>query len=170
MKKDLGRFKMGKATQWESQIDGKSYAFTHEKIKGKHIITANGAQSEIKGGFMSTMLGFDEGFTLDGREARLVIERNKPDVVVGGVYLQSGKQYVKRPAWVLAFAIICILIPIVSLGGALPALLGFAGAAICVSVSKSSLPAAARVALCVVITLLAWILWFVLLVGVSMLQ
>ena len=158
---------MGKITKWESQIDGTNYTFLHEKVKGIHILTVNGVKTDIKGGFMSMMLGFDEKFMLDGREARLVIEKNKPDVIIDGVYLQSGKQYVQRPAWVTVFAIICVLIPIVSLGGALPAILGFAGAALCVSVSKTSLPAALRLILCTVITLLAWIVWFLLIVGIS---
>jgi len=161
---------MGKTTQWESKIDGKSYAFSHEKVKGRHILTANGLQTEIKGGFISALLGFDEKFTFEGREARLVIEKNKPDVIIDGVYLQSGKNYIKRPAWVLVFAIICILIPIVSLGGALPFVIGFLGATLCVSVSKSSLPTAARVILCLVITVIAWLLWFLLIIGISMLQ
>jgi len=159
---------MKKITQWESQIDGRSYSFSHEKIKGKHVLTINGIPTEVKGSFMSSILGFDEGIVIDGKEARLVFEKNKPDVVVNNTYLQSGKVYVKRPAWVLAFAIACVLIPIVSLGGALPAVIGFGGVALCVSVSKSTWSTGIRVALCALITLLAWFAVFLLAIGVSM--
>jgi len=158
-----------KITQWECQIDGRGYAFSHEKVKGKHVLTSNGVPIEIKGGFLSMILGFDETFMLDGKETRLVIEKNVPDVVADGVYTQSGKVYTQRPGWVLVFAILCLLIPIVSLGGAIPAVLGILGIAFCVSVSKSSMSVSARVIVCILITLAAWVLWFLLMVGISML-
>jgi|AKZA01.1.fsa_nt_gi hypothetical protein len=160
---------MKKITEWESEIDGKYYKISHQKIKSKHVITVNESSVEIKDSFMNTIIGFDEKFTLDGMEARLVIENNKPDVVVNGVFLQSGKKYIQRPAWSLIFAVICMLIPIVSLGGALPFLLGGAGATLCVNVSKTSWSLAARVISCILFTLVAWLLWFYLMVGFSML-
>jgi len=149
-----------KITQWESQIDGEKYEFSHQKVKGRHLLTVNGNLIEIRGSFMSTLLGFDEKFTLDSKEARLVIERNVPDVVVGGIYLQSGKKYIPRPAWVLVFAVMCLLVPVISLGGLIPAVLGFGGTAVCVSVSKTDLPSIAKVIICVIITLAAWLLVF----------
>ena len=160
---------MGKITQWESQIDGRHYAFTHEQKKGKHVLTANGVPLAVKGGIMSALLGFDEEIIIDGKEARFVFEKNQPDIAVDHTFLRSGADYRKRPAWVLVFAILCLAIPIVSLGGAIPVLLGLAGVALCVVTSKSSLPAAIRVVLCTVITLAAWVLWFLLILGMSML-
>ena len=162
-------FMKNSITQWENQINGKNYLFSHKKSGSTHTVTYNGSQAVIKGGFMSAIIGFDEKFILDGKEARLVIEKNKPDIVVDGVYLQSGKQYIQRPAWVMVFAIICILIPIVSLGGALPVILGLGGAALCVSASKTSLPTITRVFLCTAVTLTAWLLWFFLIIGISLL-
>ena len=160
---------MKKTTEWESQIDGKNYSFSHEKKKGKHLLTINGTPEEIKGGFMSSALGFDEGIKIDGKEARFVFERNQPDVVVDNKYLQSGKAYVKRPAWVLAFAVACILIPVAAIGGAIPAVLGFSGAALCVSVSKAHLPVGVRLLLCALITVSAWGLLFLLGMGAALL-
>ena len=151
---------MGKVSQWESQIDGLTYAFEHEKIKGKHMLTVNGNPMEIKGGFNSGLLGFDEPFMLDGREARLVIEGKKPDIVINGVYLQSGKQHRPRPAWVIAFAVLCGVLIIV--GGALGALIGICGAALCVLASKASISTVVRVILCIVITMSTWLVWFLL--------
>ena len=55
------------AIQWESHIDGENYAFSYEKTKRKHILTVNGSPIEIKGGFISTVLDFDEKFVFDGR-------------------------------------------------------------------------------------------------------
>ncbi|MCL2547504.1 MAG: hypothetical protein FWE06_10055 [Oscillospiraceae bacterium] len=160
---------MKKPIEWVSQIDGKDYSFSYEKVKGKHVLTANGVPIEVKASFWSMILGFDEGFMLDGKEARLVVESKEPDVVIDGQYVRSGKVYVKRPAWVLVFAVLCILIPIVSLGGAIPAVIGFCGAAGCVSVSKTTLSTPIRVLICTGITVLAWVLLFLLGIGLAML-
>ena len=161
---------MNQVTQWTSIIGEYSYAFTHERIKGnKHMLTVNGNAIEIKAGFLSQLLGFDEEFMLYNMVARLVIEKGIPDVIVNGVHLQSGEPYKKRPVWMLVFAVICLLIPIVSLGGALPVLIGMGGAALCASISKSSLSTAVKVILCIVATSAAWLLWYLLMVVVSML-
>jgi len=160
---------MGKAIEWESTISGGRYTFSYEKIKRKHTLTVNGVPHVIKVGFLSAMLGIDEKFDLNGREARFVMVRGKPDVVVDDVHLQSGKPYVKRPTWAIVFAFICLAIPVVSLGGALPILLGLGGASLCIMVAKSTLPLAVRVMLAVIITIAAWVLLFVLLALVLLL-
>ena len=145
-------------TQWESQINGIEYQFSYEKLRGKHKITVNGESTEIEGGFMSTLLGFDEKFLIDGKEARLVIEKNKPDVVLDGAYTQSDKLYVKRPVWVMVFVVLCMIIPIFNrLSGALPAFLGLGGIALCVTVSKTPLPNSVRLLLCIIVTAAAWL-------------
>lgn len=160
---------MAKMTQWESPIYDRYYYFSHEFKKGKHILVANGVTIEMKNKFMNSFLGFDEPIQLDGIEARFVFEKNEPDIAINGVFMRSGKNYVKRPAWVLVFAILCALIPIISLGGAIPVLFGLGGISLCVITSKSSLPSAIRVILCTVITLAAWILTFVIAIGINQL-
>jgi len=161
---------MKKPTEWSSEIDGKSYAFSHQIIKGKHTLAVNGVSNTIKAGFVSSVIGFDEKFDLEGKEARLVMVKNEPDIVVDDVFLRSGKNYVQRPAWAMVFIVACILIPIISLGGALPIVLGFGGAGACVAVSKTSLTNIVRIILCIAITILAWVLWFLLILGVSMMR
>ena len=160
---------MSKITQWESQIDGRHYVFSHERKRGKHTLITNGVPMEMKGSFLSSVLGFDEGFFLDGKEARFVFEKNQPDIAVNHSFLRSGKDYIKRPAWVLVFAALCLIIPIISMGGAIPVILGFAGASLCVTTSKSTLPIVVRAMLCTVITLAAWVLLIVVVLGINML-
>ena len=161
---------MKQTIMWESVIDDKVYSFSYKKVKGKHIITVNQTEYIVKGSFVSAMLGFDEAFEFDGFQARLVIERGRADVVVNGAYLQSGKRYVTRPTWAVVFGLFNILIPVVSLGGLIPAVLGILGAMACVGVAKSQLPLAVRVVLAVVITAFAWFLWFLLILGMSEMQ
>lgn len=151
---------MKKIKEWKSEIEGKIYEFSLEKVKRSQVLTVNGIPIKIKPGFMSMILGFDEKFILDDKEARLVIERNKPDVVIDGFFLESGKKYIEPPIWVMAFVIICNLIVVVNLGGLLPAILGLSGGSLCLKVSRKSFPIVFRVLLCTVITVLAWSLWF----------
>lgn len=68
-----------------------------------------------------------------------------------------GSDGVPLPRWVYAFFALCALIPIVALGGALPALLGSLGALVCAGVARDeSKTTTVRVAICAVITLFAW--------------
>ena len=150
---------------WESVINDKHYTFSYQK-KGR-IFTVNGLPQTLKTDFLSSLSGLDAGFNLDGMDARLVFERNVPDIAINGVFVQSGKKYVKRPAWAIVFAILCIAIPVVSLGGAIPALIGFGGAAFCISISKSTLSTAVRVLFCTLLTLGAWLLWLLFIVGIG---
>ncbi|MCL2816924.1 MAG: hypothetical protein FWD39_00870 [Clostridiales bacterium] len=157
---------MQQAIEWKSTINGKNYAFSYQKIQGKHTLTVNGVSNTIKSGFISSMFGFDEKFDLDGTEARLVIQKNQPDIVVNGVYIKSGKQYIPWQSWSFIFAVICIAIPFVSLGGALPGAIGFGSAALCVVAARNPQPIAVRVLICTLITASAWALWFLILKAV----
>ena len=152
-----------KITEWESSIDGKDYKFAYQKVKGRHILEFNGEKVTLKGGAKSFFLGFDEPFNLDGKEARLVINSKKPDIVVDGVLLQSGETYVPAPVWSVVFIILCGLLPIISLGGLIPAVLGIGGATICGAVAKASMPGFLRVLICLLITLVVWIIAIVVL-------
>ncbi len=66
------------------------------------------------------------------------------------------------PAWTWVFVVLCIAIPIVSLGGAIPGAIGAGAAAGCYSVAKNDKSSTgARVALCAAITVGAWIVFVV---------
>jgi hypothetical protein len=67
------------------------------------------------------------------------------------------------PAWVWVFVVACAAIPVVSLGGAVPAVLGVLGAGGCVSTAKAKgLPLVARLGICLAITVACWIGFIVL--------
>ena len=161
--------KKRKITQWESTIDGQHYTFAYERVKFQHTITINDETQVVKGGFLSGLLGFDEPFTFDGKSARLAQISGQMDVAYNGTYLNSGKKYVPRPAWVWIFAILCLAIPIITAGGAIPAVIGFGGAMACVALSKTELPTVVRVFLCIFATGTAWLLLFLLGAGMMFL-
>ena len=69
------------------------------------------------------------------------------------------------PRWAWIFMILCVLIPIVSMGGAIPGALGIGGAAACANLAASKkMKKAARVISCIELTVLCWELWFLMLV------
>ena len=155
---------------WQCTVGGNDYDCSYEQIKKEHVVTINGTPHTVKAGFMSGVFGLDEAFFHDGEQARLVIEKGMPDIVIGGVYAISGKEYRKRPAWAMLFIIVCLAIPVVSLGGALPFVIGIGGAGICIGISKGKLPIVVRVLFCLIITLAAWVVTFLLVLGVAYLR
>lgn len=66
------------------------------------------------------------------------------------------------PKWAWWFMGPCIAIPIVSLGGAIPAFLGFVGAYACGATAKQPWNIWVRVILCLAVTLTCWLGFLVL--------
>jgi len=72
------------------------------------------------------------------------------------------------PKWAYPFGIACVAIPVVTLGGGIPAAIGIGGASLVATIAKKdSMPVAVRAALCAAVTAAAWILLFVLLAAVG---
>ena len=156
---------MGKITQWESKIDDKNYTFSHEKLGGLrdiHNLSINGFVIEIPSGYKSRMLGFDEMFMLDDREARLVVKKGKPDIVIDGVFLQSGKQYVARPWWIIIFQLLCLPLILRQIGGLFGLPIAFAGFFLCRKLSEFEMSSMRRFILCLAVTLGCWLITFAL--------
>jgi hypothetical protein len=79
----------------------------------------------------------------------------------------SLKQPFQLPHWAWIFMVLCILIPILTLGGAIPALLGFGGASGCAMIAKKrTLSFKSKLTLCLSITVISWVLTILLIVFV----
>jgi hypothetical protein len=62
------------------------------------------------------------------------------------------------PGWAWIFAVACGLIPVITLGGAIPGAIGFGGAGGCISIARDESKAVAtRVGLCLGITATCWV-------------
>jgi hypothetical protein len=62
------------------------------------------------------------------------------------------------PAWGYVFAGACGILPVLTVGGAIPGAVGFGGAAACISISRDpSKSVAARVAICAAIAVVCWL-------------
>jgi hypothetical protein len=77
----------------------------------------------------------------------------------------SEKNKGPSPGWAWIFAVACGIIPVLTLGGAIPAAIGFCGASGCVTVARNDAKSVGvRVGICCGITAVCWIL-FVVFVG-----
>jgi hypothetical protein len=85
------------------------------------------------------------------------------DLLVDGRSVSTGKEAARlapMPPWAWIFIVACGIIPIISLGGAIPAAIGFGGAAGCAGIARNAnQPVATRVALCVVVVAVCWVLF-----------
>ncbi|MCL2049702.1 MAG: hypothetical protein FWG87_13365 [Defluviitaleaceae bacterium] len=149
-----------KAVQWESEINGKAYAFSYEFVKRKHVVTVNDVPIAVKIGFLSAFLGIDEEFIFDGIHSRIVFKRGEPDISVDDVLIRSGEPYIRLPKWSMIFIVACLIM--VFLGGALPAMFGMGGMVICANIAKMNRSVAERVTLCAIVTIVTWVFMFVL--------
>ena len=62
------------------------------------------------------------------------------------------------PVWGYVFAGVCGILPILTLGGAIPGAVGFGGAAACIGISRDqSKSVGTRVAICLTIAVVCWL-------------
>lgn len=150
--------------RWLSRIDGKEYNFFYERFKNKNILHVNNQQVFIKENFFAQIFGFEQKVNFDGIDGYFVVQKYGPDIAYDGVCLRSHEEFTPQPKWSVLFAVMCMLIPIVTMGGALPAALGFGGAWLSLKVSRAKFPLALKIIACIGITILCW---FLVMVGVS---
>jgi hypothetical protein len=83
------------------------------------------------------------------------------DLAVDGISVTTGRpadRFIPLPRWRWIFIIACWFIPVISLGGIVPLLLGVGGAFACSSIVKTtSMKVGLRVSLCLVTTSLVWV-------------
>ena len=144
---------MEERDSWQSVINGKTYTFSYHQKSSEHHLSVNGVTHTARQRLTHMVLDFDEPLRFDGIDARFVIENKTPDVVVDGVYLRSGKTYRPRPIWAPILALICFAVPFIMSGELVSIVLGFAGAVLCIRISKSALPSVLRFLLCALFAL-----------------
>jgi hypothetical protein len=122
------------------------------KFDGQEVVHLTDAYDTISKG---STFPLPDGSAL---QARLQSGRFGPKLLLdrGGKPV-PGSDGVPVPRWAYAFFALSALIPIVALGGALPALLGSAGALVCAGVARDeSKTTTVRITICAVVTLFAW--------------
>lgn len=90
----------------------------------------------------------------------------QPPVEVVVVPESAAPAKPRIPAWAWLFVIGCGIIPVLTLGGAIPGAIGFGGAGGCIAIARDpQKPVGLRIALCAAVTAVCWVLVAVLLGG-----
>lgn len=161
--------------KWRLLIDDKVYRVVYKPDAwlGKHKLTINGEEVPLKCVRGEAFVGSDRLVMIGSKRCHLVTLYTT-DLAVDGVYLDSKKRYVPlapMPRWAWVFVALCATIPISAAGGAIPALLGLAGAMGCTRKSVcTDIKTSRRVLFCTGLTLLVWALFVAFAFGISYLQ
>jgi hypothetical protein len=117
---------------------------------------------EFKRNVASDWLGVSEDFPImvDNQPVIVAVRNAKVRLAVNGYYIDTNEIYEptrKVPKWYWVFLVLNVLIPVVSLGGALPFLLALGGTSGCAAVARSKIQKTLpKVLICIGITLAAW--------------
>jgi hypothetical protein len=75
------------------------------------------------------------------------------------------------PWWAWLFALGCAIIPVFTLGGAIPGALGFGGAGGCIAASRNlNMPSLVRAAICLAIVVMCWSFTYAIAGGLALLR
>ena len=91
----------------------------------------NGEEIKLERKPFQAFIGLDQAINLAGKQVHFVLIGNKADIAIDGKYMRSGKAYMPLkniPWWAWIFVAACAMMPVSALGGAIPAVLGLAGA------------------------------------------
>lgn len=153
---------MAKEKNWSFEANNQKCEVTlvFNNFSGRHKLSINGKEVVLKIPFKANFVGLDHEFVFENTPIHLVVlNGNKADLAVNGVYLDSGKPYEplkKMPGWAWVFIIACMLIPVVALGGALPFIIGFGGAVINARIASNERSTAQKIAISVITTAVCW--------------
>ena len=165
---------MAKKT-WAFEIEGEEHTveLEHKAFSGRRIIRVDGNLLENHSELLD--VGKQYPFQIGGHEGVVHVQTNgftfNYDLSIDGRSVDTGKEVVPAspiPGWAWIFVVVCALIPILSLGGAIPAAIGFGGAYGCIAIARDlSKSVNMRIGLCVGISILCWVLYFALAIGIS---
>lgn len=159
--------------QWEITINGtqNTVVFVPNQWTGKHKLIINGKEVALKTSPFQAFVGTDQPVNIAGKECRFVLIGNKADIAVDGMYIGSNKPYVplkSMPWWIWIFIVMCVAIPIISLGGILPIAIAILCSISCIRIGVSpNIGTTKKLLCCFGITALAWTVFGVLLFIIS---
>lgn len=161
--------------EWIFELDGKKHkiSFTPKSRSGRHELWVDGCRTPVTKEPFKSLLGIDQTIDLGDYVCRLVWTGGQADLAVNGVFLDSGLPYqpLKLPRWSWPFVLLCLLIPIVALGGGIPIIIGLFGAYGCIRAAVAGdRPKKKRVLISGGVVLLAWIVFGLMLIAMAALQ
>jgi hypothetical protein len=153
---------MPKIQKWSTVINETSYqiTLTPNQWSGNHRLTVNGKEMVLPRKPFQAFTGLDTPIRLGEKEAHFVLIGSKSDIAIDGIFLRSGKPYMPLkglPWWIWMFVIAFAAIPVITLGGALPAVIAVIGAMWCVRIAiLPTLNTGLKIFICFAVTASAW--------------
>lgn len=152
---------------WTFQLeDGTSHTvrLEHGQFSGKREIYLDDKPVVKEKKIFDT--GSSHSFPINDQTCTVVIKATgfgaKYDCLIGKRSVVTGKEVLPQlplPGWAWVFIVACGIIPILTIGGAIPTILGVGGAFYCASVSRdSSKKTGTRVAVCLGTAIACWVL------------
>ncbi len=134
----------------------------HGAFSGKRTILVDGQPLQADKKFIDS--GGDYQFRINGHTGMVVIRNNllgfTYDVAIDGKSVTTSKPVVPQavlPGWAWVFIVVCAAIPVVSLGGIVPMLIGLGGALGCNQIARDgSKDYNTRLLMCAGVTVLCW--------------
>lgn len=153
-------------------IQGQTHTVTYsdEDRKNKNQLLVDGKEIQIPKNLKTSFVGVDCPFNIDGEECRFVCVFKACDIVVDGEFVDNKRPYVplRIPMWAWLFVALSILIPIISIGGALPTAIACLSTIWCLKFSASPFVRTNKKILYNILTVIsAWVLFGLLLFGLS---
>jgi len=151
-----------KTQTWKVQLEDTTHEIVIKKdlIFNKHKLIIDGKEMILSNSLKNTWIGIDKLILIGNKEAIFTRRGSKFDIAIDGIYIDSKKEYVpldKMQWWSWIFVGLCLLIPIVALGGILPVIFGIYGAMLCVQTSTNPrMKVATKILLNTLITAFAW--------------
>ena len=161
-------FRMASRT-WHATLNGRTHTLSVEQNswRGTRALIIDGVRQDFKR--LRIDMGSSHPFVLHGHEAVVRVRYHgfncSYDVELAGRSLTTGEPATEpvvqpdTPAWAWTFVVLCASIPIVTVGGAFPVLIGIIGATQCKRVAGwSTVGVPTEVAVCSLITLGCWMM------------
>lgn len=152
----------------EVSIDNNKYNIEYKRNMwtGKEILVINGEEIQLPKKSFRAFTGIDVPVVLGNNKCRFVSIGSKIDIAHDGKYLISGNKYIGlNPIswWCWIFITLCLAIPVISLGGALPAVIAVMGVMGCTRINVGDKSTILKVTLCFLVTVMCWITFLLLL-------
>ena len=150
---------------WDVDVNGNMHAvYVRASMWSSKVkLIVDEEETIIKKGLKEEFLGMDVPFCIEDKECHIVISGNIPDLAIDGMYVDSKVPYEPlkpMPIWGWVFVVLCLAIPVLATGGAIPVVIGVMGASSCAKTACSVRGTKiAKMINCIFVTVFCWIIW-----------
>lgn len=160
--------------KWDHVFDDGETAnvrYTRSRFFGRDRLYINEQEIRLPGMLAALLAGgIDVPFSFGGRRLNFVSNDYLIGIAENGIYGKTGIEYVpgQKTAYIFyLFAVVCLLIPLFTLGGSVPTVIGFIGMGVCftlfkINAFKNLLKNKARIITALLTAVLCWVVTLIL--------